>query len=873
MSDVPPGSFGGGQNAAEHDADNFLERLEAEMRTQFFSHEAIAGSPQRLMNLPLRELEATASLLETVQATQDMIEQNVTEVPDTVLLMTSMVRALRTMPEFGSIPGIARHIDFALSVTPSLFEKPITRTLPDLAQCSSFQYKPLKSPSSIRLVRFGNATDNDNTITLLLEVVDLNAAPTFKTLSYVWGDHRAPLNQKYHRKRAERRFPVLWDGARIEVTHNLYCFLRRISSATDGPLKNIRDTPIWIDQLCINQGDIAEKNVQVALMDRIYAQAEEVVSWLGEKDGQIDAAIQLLERLGSWPRNDDEPGPAAAAHLVRAIPDDGWQALAGLLSRPYFKRAWIVQEVALARRLLVLCGDHVIDWEDLAATSNLLEESRAWAMLSQHAKVFQSDEDQANPRSARSSTRFGGQLAALLGAQSTIRGENSSPERLLLLGRQFDATVIVDKFFAMLGIARWSTITQQDQGQDLPHVDYSQNLKEVSIDFAGYHMTKLNNLSLFAMVEDSAHRTDLAEDFPSWLPDPSAPLLPLPLEADALGVNRNVLFNCWGPDPPPYGPHVVFRGECLVLQGRRIDMVGPIAESFNNIVKDDEWFHIFDFVTHVSASSNLDLSDINLGEALWRTMAASPDSSSGGSSPTVNLDQEFGNWCISILDALENPNRHLLDDVNKYILAKMYSLDDLMFDVQTFGKDAEDTVNSQPRAIEEVPEFFSSIAEADKKRDDEDRRARLVKLTERLYGSLRHLWEMNPDDVFPSPERIASTLRALDTVTPQADDTHKRRREIQDGIDRFEAAVGIKIDSRRLFITGHHRLGMGPQSLTSGDEIWFVHGADVPLILRKVEDRGIFQLIGEAFVLGIMHGEAVHGPKRCLSTDVELYVA
>ncbi|ROW06095.1 hypothetical protein VMCG_04541 [Cytospora schulzeri] len=104
------------------------------------------------------------------------------------------------------------------------------------------------------------------------------------------------------------------------------------------------------------------------------------------------------------------------------------------------------------------------------------------------------------------STRFGGHLAALLGAQRAIRGEDPSPEKLLLLDRQFDATVV-----ATSTLQCWGSSTIREAS------------KEVGMEFARYHMTEYKNLGLLAMVEDPAHRTEHAEDSPSWLPDPSAP--------------------------------------------------------------------------------------------------------------------------------------------------------------------------------------------------------------------------------------------------------------------------------------------------------------------------------------------------------------
>jgi hypothetical protein len=61
---------------------------------------------------------------------------------------------------------------------------------------------------------------------------------------------------------------------------------------------------------------------------------------------------------------------------------------------------------------------------------------------------------------------------------------------------------------------------------------------------------------------------------------------------------------------------------------------------------------------------------------------------------------------------------------------------------------------------------------------------------------------------------------------------------------------------RDLFITNQGHLGVGLTSLEVGDEVWVLVGVRVPLILRPVGE-GQYRLVGEAYVHGIMHGEAI----------------
>lgn len=62
-------------------------------------------------------------------------------------------------------------------------------------------------------------------------------------------------------------------------------------------------------------------------------------------------------------------------------------------------------------------------------------------------------------------------------------------------------------------------------------------------------------------------------------------------------------------------------------------------------------------------------------------------------------------------------------------------------------------------------------------------------------------------------------------------------------------------DQRCLFRTQEKRLGLAPIGAKVGDQVWFLSGARVPFVLRKVENER-FELVGEAYVHGCMRGEA-----------------
>ena len=64
---------------------------------------------------------------------------------------------------------------------------------------------------------------------------------------------------------------------------------------------------------------------------------------------------------------------------------------------------------------------------------------------------------------------------------------------------------------------------------------------------------------------------------------------------------------------------------------------------------------------------------------------------------------------------------------------------------------------------------------------------------------------------------------------------------------------------RCLFRTNDGRIGLGPNTQRPGDSVWILSGGQVPFILRQVDcnDERRYELVGEAYVHGVMYGEAV----------------
>jgi len=199
-----------------------------------------------------------------------------------------------------------------------------------------FVYPPLPAEDGLRLLILHPSTANGISEPLegTLASVPFSEKPKYLGLSYTWGggDYWVKWLPDAWR---ERPYIVL-NGRPFEIGQNLAVALARLRS--DLPLT------LWVDQICINQADLAERNAQVALMAFIYSRAATVVSWL--------SSPPFLLPNGPW-RRWDMPPHQLATDDFRFSPGVG-----GLpADEPYWTRLWIVQEVCLARSIVFLTGD------------------------------------------------------------------------------------------------------------------------------------------------------------------------------------------------------------------------------------------------------------------------------------------------------------------------------------------------------------------------------------------------------------------------------------------------------------------------------------------------------------------------------------
>lgn len=253
----------------------------------------------------------------------------------------------------------------------------------------------------------------------------LEQCPPYMALSYTWG---VP---KVHDH-------ILLGRHYIPVRRNLFHFL--LQKSKDLARSPRRYEFYWIDALSIDQDSTTERNHQVGLMKDIYSNAEGVEIWLGKASPRAERVINFIEKYASrWRffpsfRSD----PAKSFHAC-------------LCNHAYWSRAWIIQEIILAKKINICWGEHVFPWKNLDRIFNDLRTENGRHDL----------------------------IPILSSPATTIFGFKSEWEKPIPLIKLLDtfryqkSIDVRDKIYAFLGLA------SEDSKVD---VDYSKSLEEVRND-------------------------------------------------------------------------------------------------------------------------------------------------------------------------------------------------------------------------------------------------------------------------------------------------------------------------------------------------------------------------------------------------------
>ena len=232
-----------------------------------------------------------------------------------------------------------------------------------------FKYEliDLESPS-FRLIRLFKGEDGPIQCELFdAWLHDAEDIVEYEALSYTWGGIKKP-------------YEVEVNGRRMSVTENLSLALRHLRY-------QYQDRILWIDAICINQDNDKERGHQVRQMASIYKRAERVIIWLGRATSETDLILRSMKQLeeesighacNDWKASDKRWLNiwSSVQPLLGNVREDLMsrqrKGLASLLSRSWFKRVWIIQEVANARAAEVMCGTRSVSARIFALIPSLV---------------------------------------------------------------------------------------------------------------------------------------------------------------------------------------------------------------------------------------------------------------------------------------------------------------------------------------------------------------------------------------------------------------------------------------------------------------------------------------------------------------------
>ena len=395
----------------------------------------------------------------------------------------------------------------------------------------------------MKLFRLHRASDFNAPITACIYWVEPHENVSYEAISYSVGDPRVTVE-------------ITVDYAKHAVSPNLASALRQFRNKDS-------DRVLWADAICINQEDHEERAYSVARMHQIYSKADRTLVWLGEDFGDQDGdkALTILRLIGA-DLGFTEGAQAVVAFYRRFIPirDNAgsysesqmreFNAFASILSRPWWERVWVVQEVAVATKCTIYWGNNPADWVTCARAIDVLK------LAIKRLVLPRLSEEQL-------ASRVGSNLQHFQSIEHFKTTRNDFHERkavdlisLLVKTRHCAVTDPRDKIFGIQNLC--------NQEGDIPiAVDYHMTPAELFTLVARGCIEARQDLAILAACEKASNEGETSEDMrqvtrwqrhdipglPSWAPNWAAERLAKPLFG---GIEDSINPLAQNPDFKPY---------------------------------------------------------------------------------------------------------------------------------------------------------------------------------------------------------------------------------------------------------------------------------------------------------------------------------
>lgn len=351
----------------------------------------------------------------------------------------------------------------------------------------------------------------------------LQARP-FIAISYCWGD-LSPL------------FLIRVNGIPYKVTRNVVNILGLLDCSarpsgqhsSRNPANQLRRRLIWIDAICINQQNVAERQMQMSMMKSIYEQALSTMLYLGYPPRGEGAAKPALDWLSSLVTEPLEQFTALSKEVqLQRWNDQSWILVTDLLNKSrWFRRRWTVQEAAVSREVWLVYGAELLKWDIFADA--IERAAYMWSGLA-HRPFFQT-QTEALPVADISVTK------AIAGLRARLKMGLPPPQLLemLLNFRRCGCMYSRERIFALVGLC--NDVERRKNEVDLS-LDPTATFTRFVISYIDLHgnLDILCSALEIARLERKPFRTledglwvdpdppdvaqmELLPDLPSWVPN------------------------------------------------------------------------------------------------------------------------------------------------------------------------------------------------------------------------------------------------------------------------------------------------------------------------------------------------------------------
>lgn len=729
--------------------------------------------------------------------------------------------------EFTSIPAYQQMVDVSMSQRELLKNQQTeVRQLDEESYGPTprqYEYSSLP-PRSIRVLKlYPYSCSRYEPPVVSLHVMSLDDSIPFDALSYTWGPpslaaEDAAATQIF--TTTDRSYPVWCGSSLLQVTKNLRDVLWRIRELHSNikARKQFRSmfgvslaAHVWIDELCINQADKVEQGQQVSMMGEIYRKASLVLAWLGEQEQHTRHGLELLRQLEEVMVETRDERVTSASFLdenfwrrARRKPftKEEWCAVIDVMIRKWLTRTWVIQEVGLASKQPVcLCGTTAFPIIGIFKVAGFLL-SAGWSN-------FISDSVQAE--FAPDHFTYVRRVLAFHPFQwlQNIQHRTAQGQTYpfhLLQAYTFPSTSCYnprDRIYATMALA-----TEFSGPGD---VAFAVNYKELPVHTyirASKHSlerTKSLDFLSVAVHLDRGQYIEELRDLPSWCPNYSSMDFndgrTQPIDLQPDNSRMPETFRASGGS--------LYVTADIATNPRFLKVKGILCETVVEVVNAQigtEWEPLsehIDFLSRVTPTVSTPVA-----EMFWRTLVHdmySPDSADQPYPASLETRDYFFTLLYVMFNGDLVKGRHLVSPVREQ-LGRMAS------SIKRLGE-----LDSSSNEV--FPDFAPYLSlEADLLADET-------------------FWEKDGAK-YPlsrNPMPAASLLWNIEA----------------------------KGRSRRFFRTGDQRLGVGMQTMRAGDQVWLLSGGRVPYVLRPLEN-GHYEFQGEAYVHGIMMGEAWPGDQEKL---------